>query len=229
MRKILQAILLATLPAFLSGCVAALAIPVIAIGNMIMKDGTATVLIEGDDDAYKSFRTAAIAEGGVMELSEPDLSRATIPAVRVSVTLQKVRPGRFALVGSSSTQAARAYEITDNIAGKTQAIADAMASDGYKIVEVERDRGIPGFGNGGKDDDPPEVTEQRVLEYGAVTADMVREVQELLNNAGYDAGPADGIPGKRTSKALASFQIDNGMEVTNGVTAAAYRALFGKE
>jgi hypothetical protein len=232
MKKVFQITIALTLFVSLSGCVAAV-IPAIAIGNMIMKDGTATVILDGDDDAYKSFRRAAIAEGAIMEVNEPDLSRAELPTVRVALTLQKVRPGRYTLVGSSSTWGARTYEITDNIAGKTQAIAEAMANDGYTIVEVERDRGLPSFGMGNSKNEVagalPAVTEQRVLAADAVTAAMVREVQAMLNDAGYDAGPADGIPGKRTSKALASYQIDNGLDVTNGVTAAAYKALFGTE
>ena len=54
---------------------------------------------------------------------------------------------------------------------------------------------------------------------------MVKEVQGMLNAKGYNAGPADGIPGSRTRKALASFQIDQGLPLAAGVTEEAYMQL----
>jgi uncharacterized protein len=44
---------------------------------------------------------------------------------------------------------------------------------------------------------------------------VVRRLQEALNARGYDAGPADGIAGSRTRRALALFQRDNGLPVTS--------------
>lgn len=48
----------------------------------------------------------------------------------------------------------------------------------------------------------------------------LREVQRRLSAAGYDAGPADGILGPRTERALRSFQAANGLEPSGEVDAA---------
>ena len=73
---------------------------------------------------------------------------------------------------------------------------------------------IPGSGSGS-------VSSQSVSPPKA----MVMEVQKILNAKGYDAGPADGIPGKKTNKALASYQIDKGYKLTDGITEEAYNQL----
>ena len=41
----------------------------------------------------------------------------------------------------------------------------------------------------------------------------VRTLQRALNDAGYDAGAADGIYGKKTERAVKRFQKDNGLVV----------------
>lgn len=48
----------------------------------------------------------------------------------------------------------------------------------------------------------------------------LREVQRRLNAAGFDAGPADGIRGPRTKRALLRFQAANGLEPSGEVDAA---------
>lgn len=48
----------------------------------------------------------------------------------------------------------------------------------------------------------------------------VRNIQAILNNAGYDAGPADGVMGARTRQAITDFQNDNGMVPTGEVDKA---------
>ncbi|MDT8363680.1 MAG: peptidoglycan-binding protein [Nitrosomonas sp.] len=45
-----------------------------------------------------------------------------------------------------------------------------------------------------------------------VTPDIIREVQEALNNAGFNAGTADGKLGPRTLSALKSYQQQNELE-----------------
>jgi localization factor PodJL len=58
-------------------------------------------------------------------------------------------------------------------------------------------------------------------------ADPVREAQRLLNAAGFDAGPVDGIVGPRTKRALIKYQAANGLEVTGELDAATL-ARFGR-
>ena len=54
----------------------------------------------------------------------------------------------------------------------------------------------------------------------------MRDIQSILNGNGYDAGPADGLLGRRTQAAIAAFQADNGMEATGEVDEALVRALL---
>lgn len=42
----------------------------------------------------------------------------------------------------------------------------------------------------------------------------LRGVQARLRNLGYNVGPVDGRFGPRTSRALAAFQADHGLEVS---------------
>lgn len=59
------------------------------------------------------------------------------------------------------------------------------------------------------------------------TGDAVREIQELLNAAGYDCGKADGICGANTVSAITKFQQENGLEadgICGSKTWAALRA-----
>lgn len=49
-------------------------------------------------------------------------------------------------------------------------------------------------------------------------AESIQRVQELLNQAGYDCGSADGVPGKKTNNALLQFERDNGLPETTDIT-----------
>lgn len=53
-----------------------------------------------------------------------------------------------------------------------------------------------------------------------VSQDQIRNYQTRLNQLGFDAGPADGIPGKRTAAAVRNFQKDHGFLVTGILTNA---------
>ncbi|MCD7957463.1 MAG: peptidoglycan-binding protein [Lachnospiraceae bacterium] len=55
--------------------------------------------------------------------------------------------------------------------------------------------------------------------------DIVREVQQALNKAGYDCGTADGIAGSKTTQAILSFQEDNGLEADGLITDSLLEAL----
>ena len=56
-------------------------------------------------------------------------------------------------------------------------------------------------------------------------ARVVRAVQRALNAAGYDCGTPTGYLGAATRQAIASFQIDRGMEETGDITDAVLEAL----
>jgi len=48
--------------------------------------------------------------------------------------------------------------------------------------------------------------------------DSIQKVQTLLNQAGYDCGSADGVPGKKTNNALLEFERDHGLSETTDIT-----------
>jgi TPR repeat protein len=50
--------------------------------------------------------------------------------------------------------------------------------------------------------------------------DLVLALQTLLTESGYDAGPADGVLGARTSAALSKFQQDRGLPVIDALAPA---------
>jgi hypothetical protein len=54
---------------------------------------------------------------------------------------------------------------------------------------------------------------------------VLASVQARLNREGYDAGPADGILGGRTSSAIAAYQEDHDLKVTVDVTDSLLRSL----
>ena len=56
----------------------------------------------------------------------------------------------------------------------------------------------------------------------------VRNIQQILNKNGYDAGGADGLMGQRTKAAIAAFQKDNGMAATGEVDEKLVRALLDR-
>ena len=54
---------------------------------------------------------------------------------------------------------------------------------------------------------------------------IMRNVQRMLRDVGYDPGPIDGSPGGKTASALSAFQRDKGLKRTGTVTAPTLQAL----
>lgn len=54
---------------------------------------------------------------------------------------------------------------------------------------------------------------------------QVQAVQEVLNGLGYEAGPADGLPGAGTRTAIRAFQADNGLPTSGTIEAELIEAL----
>lgn len=59
------------------------------------------------------------------------------------------------------------------------------------------------------------VTVERVDEVVSIA-----ELQQLLDEQGYDPGAVDGIFGERTARAIRSYQVNNGLRVTGRPSAA---------
>lgn len=60
---------------------------------------------------------------------------------------------------------------------------------------------------------PVQVTEPGDLEGEQVTATAIADIQQLLNQLDYDAGPVDGVIGQRTEQAIRDYQADAGLPV----------------
>ena len=54
---------------------------------------------------------------------------------------------------------------------------------------------------------------------------MMRSVQRMLRDVGYDPGPIDGARGGQTASALSAFQRDKGLKRTGTLTAPTLQAL----
>lgn len=59
-----------------------------------------------------------------------------------------------------------------------------------------------------------------------VKKDQIKQVQSLLTQAGLKPGPADGVVGRRTRKAIRAFESKNGLQVTGQPSIALYRMLL---
>ncbi|MDZ5697161.1 peptidoglycan-binding protein [Chelativorans sp. M5D2P16] len=57
----------------------------------------------------------------------------------------------------------------------------------------------------------------------------VANIQRILNDSGYEAGPADGVLGARTRTAIKAFQKENGMAETGEIDAKLVRALLERQ
>ena len=62
-----------------------------------------------------------------------------------------------------------------------------------------------------------------------VSRETVQEVQQALNDAGFDCGTPDGAAGDKTKKAISEYQQANGLEVTGEITEELLATLFPTE
>jgi peptidoglycan hydrolase-like protein with peptidoglycan-binding domain len=58
--------------------------------------------------------------------------------------------------------------------------------------------------------------------------DEVESIQNVLNNLGYDAGPADGIMGPKTRQAIKMYQQDHDLPVTGQLNSNSKKILIGE-
>jgi len=59
------------------------------------------------------------------------------------------------------------------------------------------------------------------------TPGHVADIQRALNEAGFEAGPADGVSGRRTRAAISAYQEANGLAVTGEIGTALLQKLLG--
>jgi uncharacterized protein len=72
---------------------------------------------------------------------------------------------------------------------------------------------------------PPSVAQPRPAPSPSVPAATVRRIQTHLAALGYDPGPADGVMGTRTTRAIRAFQRDAGIE-PDGIASSTLEALL---
>lgn len=75
-------------------------------------------------------------------------------------------------------------------------------------------------------DIPEEWTEGDAQTASVDVEKAVRNIQAILNNNGYDAGPADGVMGAKTQAAIKAFQAANGMVADGQVDDELVKALL---
>ncbi|WP_342619776.1 hypothetical protein [Rhodoferax sp. GW822-FHT02A01] len=133
--------ILTLLTASLSGCMLA---PVVGMANLAHKSGTMTVTLEGQRDAIKAFKDAAIKNGGTVPATTTDFARAEFSSVDMKVEIQVTgTQTKIAVVrGSSLSNVGRTYEFKDNIGEITEKVALDMQDGGYVIKSKQRDRGM---------------------------------------------------------------------------------------
>lgn len=74
----------------------------------------------------------------------------------------------------------------------------------------------PGNSSSSETDDETVIAESESSEV-SVDASVMKEIQILLNELGYDCGTADGLPGPKTSAAITNCKKDHGMDETDTI------------
>ena len=120
-----------------------------------------------------------------------------------------------------SEQPAEALFWLEVVAGGRVAPLDAMARDGIAqlvgrlpadAVEGARARAADWLKANPPADEAALVTLRRSVPLVALSDEQVKALQKSLAAAGYDAGPADGVIGRRTRKALSDWRQDSGLD-----------------
>ncbi len=122
----------------LQGCVA---VPIAAALNGMHKSGTSSYSIAGPEKGFPAaFRGAVQKNGGMVREAGAEYGHAIFEREQVKIEYQKTGSGTYQLAASTANGSARIYDFADSISVKSAAVAQALASAGYKITAAERDR-----------------------------------------------------------------------------------------
>ena len=94
---------------------------------------------------------------------------------------------------------------------------DRAAAQGHRDAAILRD-GLATLLAHGQIAEARRRTDPAATAVNQQVPDLIAAVQRELNRLGYRSGPADGIAGNRTRKAIEQFQRDAGLEVTGAAT-----------
>jgi hypothetical protein len=92
-----------------------------------------------------------------------------------------------------------------------QALGVGQTQWGSEGTQMEKQHGV--------------VSESERMAALELDREQVRELQKILNDKGYEAGPVDGIIGPRTTNAITEFQKSEGLASTGSADEETLRAL----
>ncbi len=121
-----------------------MAVPLIGMANLAHKSGTMTITLEGQGDAVKAFRDAAVRNGGTVPSVQPDFARAEFSTedIKVDAQVTGTTVKTIVLKASSLSNVGRTYATKDDITEVTEKVAGAMSASGFTVQSRKRDRGI---------------------------------------------------------------------------------------
>ena len=104
---------------------------------------------------------------------------------------------------------AKAQEYLES-AGRTDPLnVGYTAEDMFHTISIAFDpKPAAGATGNEESEDPADLTDP----------ELIKRVQNALNENGYDCGAADGITGSRTAAAITAFQTEKGLEATGTIT-----------
>src|SRR5690606_6792585 len=113
---------------------------------------------------------------------------------------------------------ARADEIIQRTESSLDKSSDEVKQELEEIAEdaTEKDDDVSDE-TFGIDEAVQKAIDDRKLEVVKASPDLIRKIQQALQDAGLNPGPADGMMGPRTKNALAEFQNQHNL-ATSGIT-----------
>lgn len=114
---------------------------------------------------------------------------------------------------------ARADEIIQRTESSLDKSSDEVKQELEEIAEdaTEKDDDDVSDETFGIDEAVQKAIDDRKLEVVKASPDLIRKIQQALQDAGLNPGPADGMMGPRTKNALAEFQNQHDL-ATSGIT-----------
>ena len=180
-------------------------------GKMTGEKELGTFVNDGSQDFFSTFDSLMNAEINAI---------GAVPYGEMNMLTTQAADDGAACIVSNGKELVRYPDIAaEDLEGYISSDGKILAAClGYPVYKTE----IFTLGEPGK----PAVTEAPDPDAVYDDAETIRLVQDALNQAGYDAGPVDGVPGDRTIAAINAFREANGLE-PNGVIDGAMLAVLG--
>ncbi|MAM13276.1 MAG: hypothetical protein CML23_23050 [Rhizobiaceae bacterium] len=191
-------------------------------GNVSAMHNLAVMLANGAGSGKPDFAEAAkwfreAAEHGVAD-SQFNLAILHARGAGVDADLaQSYKWFAIAAAGGDEEAAKRRNEVAE-------ALSDADLNRGRKLAaDWEAREPLPAANTVTA---PPEWLPQEKIASAPDKQAIIRDIQSILNERGYDAGPEDGLLGAKTDSAIKAFQTKNGLEPNGAITPALVETLL---